>query len=57
MDDWIEKIKQAEKVIAALTQLALSHWDALSRHKDGSSEPDLDQGRGRNSPPCPNILS
>lgn len=24
MDDWIEKIKQAEKVIAALTQLALS---------------------------------
>ena len=24
MDDWIEKIKQAEKVIVALTQLALS---------------------------------
>lgn len=24
MDDWIEKMKQDEKVIAALTQLALS---------------------------------
>lgn len=24
MDEWLEKIKQAEKVIAALTQLALA---------------------------------